>query len=142
MRSAVLILCLLTSPLLWAADAETPQGRLQVTVNGLKSSQGSVRLALFKGKENFLKNVVDAAIVEIDDETCVWEVPALAYGEYAVAVYHDENGNGKMDRYFYGKPKEPNGFSNDAPARFGPPKWKHARFVLDQAKKQIVVNLK
>lgn len=34
-------------------------------------------------------------------------------GRYAIAVFHDTNGNGKLDRSFIGLPQEPYGFSND-----------------------------
>jgi uncharacterized protein (DUF2141 family) len=34
-------------------------------------------------------------------------------GRYAIAVFHDTNGNGKIDRSFIGLPQEPYGFSND-----------------------------
>jgi uncharacterized protein (DUF2141 family) len=59
------------------------------------------------------------------------EFPGLAPGAYAVAVYHDENGNGKMDANFLGIPKEPTGASNDAKGKMGPPKFEDARFALD-----------
>ena len=32
------------------------------------------------------------------------------YGDYGVAVFHDENSNGKMDKYVLGIPLEPYGF--------------------------------
>jgi uncharacterized protein (DUF2141 family) len=34
-------------------------------------------------------------------------------GRYAIAVYHDRNGNGRLDRSVIGFPQEPYGFSND-----------------------------
>lgn len=46
----------------------------------------------------------------------------LNVGEkYIVAVFQDLNGNEKMDHHFYGPPKEPYGFSNDARGTMGPP---------------------
>jgi uncharacterized protein (DUF2141 family) len=38
-------------------------------------------------------------------------------GRYAIAVFHDLNGNGKLDRNFIGLPQEPYGFSNDTDRR-------------------------
>jgi uncharacterized protein (DUF2141 family) len=38
-------------------------------------------------------------------------------GRYAIAVFHDTNGNGKLDRSFIGLPQEPYGFSNDVGRR-------------------------
>jgi uncharacterized protein (DUF2141 family) len=50
------------------------------------------------------------------------EFAGLAPGGYGVYVYHDENGNGKLDTGgLLRLPVEGYGFSNDAPVRFGPP---------------------
>lgn len=56
----------------------------------------------------------------------------LQPGVYAVAVIHDENGNGKLDTNWLGIPKEPVGASNDAKGHFGPPKFEDAKFSLDK----------
>lgn len=55
----------------------------------------------------------------------------LPGGEYALVVYHDENGNGQLDRNFIGIPREPLGFSN----RYwpeGPPSFSRAAFRLSE----------
>jgi uncharacterized protein (DUF2141 family) len=56
-------------------------------------------------------------------------------GTYAVAVVHDEDGDGRLDARFLGIPKEGIGASNDAQGRFGPARFDAARFALarDQA---------
>ena len=58
-----------------------------------------------------------------------WHV-GVASGVYAVSVFHDENGNGKLDTGFMGIPSEGFGASNDAPEKFGPPKYADARFAV------------
>lgn len=50
---------------------------------------------------------------EIHDGKATINFPDLAYGKYAVSVYHDENGNGKLDHNFFRIPAEPLGFSNN-----------------------------
>jgi len=135
---------LLLDPLAWAttegseitdgetqADADSNAGTLIVRVQGLMSSDGNLRFVLFDSKENFLSNPIRAEIVEIEDGQGTWTVRELAYGTYAVLVHHDTNASGTMERHWYGKPKEPTGASNDAPARFGPPKFKDAKFQLE-----------
>lgn len=54
----------------------------------------------------------------------------LPRGGYAIAVIHDENGNGKLDT-FAGIPREGFGFSRNPPVRFGPPRFAAARFTID-----------
>lgn len=62
-------------------------------------------------------------------ELLIRDIPA---GEYAVAVFADMNGNGKLDRNFIGIPGEPTGASRDAQGRFGPPKFKDASFEVGE----------
>jgi len=144
MGRLLLVAALVLLPLSLSADETTPtsEGTLVVTVLGLKSSAGNVRFVLFNSKESYLKESFKSAIVEIENETCVWVAADLPHGEYALAVHHDVNGNGEMERHWYGKPKEPGGFSNDAPARFGPAKYDEARLVLDTPEKRIQVTVK
>lgn len=56
----------------------------------------------------------------------------LAPGSYAVAVYHDENSNQKLDRAFTGIPTEEYGFSNDARALMSAPDLQDQIFKHEQ----------
>jgi uncharacterized protein (DUF2141 family) len=69
-------------------------------------------------------------------------VGALPPGQYAVQAFYDENGNGRVDRALLGIPKEGVGFSNDAPIRFGPPKFDAAAFDHGPAPQQIRLKLR
>ena len=55
---------------------------------------------------------------------------AAPAGEYAVAIVHDENGNGRLDTSWLGIPKEGLGTSNNARGRLGPPKYRDAKFSV------------
>jgi uncharacterized protein (DUF2141 family) len=123
-------------------DAETRTGALIVQVRGLTSSDGILRFVLFDSKQDFLQRPVRAEIVEIGDMQATWTIDELAYGTYAVLVHHDVDESGKMERHWYGKPKEPTGASNDAPARFGPPKFKDAKFELESPRLTLVVTVR
>jgi uncharacterized protein (DUF2141 family) len=50
--------------------------------------------------------------------------------------------SGTMERHWYGKPKEPSGTSNDAPAKFGPPKFKNAKFRFESPTLTLTVTVK
>jgi uncharacterized protein (DUF2141 family) len=65
----------------------------------------------------------------------------LEEGRYGVMAYQDVDGNGKLDRGFFGIPKEPLGFSNDAPIVFGPPKFKDAKLKLQKGERETTINL-
>lgn len=64
------------------------------------------------------------------------------YGEYAIALFHDEDNDGKLAYGALGIPKEGYGFSNDARGRFGPPSFDKARFKLDSAEKAVSIKVK
>ncbi|MEZ0169175.1 DUF2141 domain-containing protein [Microvirga sp. TS319] len=59
-------------------------------------------------------------------------------GSYSIAVFHDTNGNGKLDRNILGLPSEPYGFSNDV-GRRGPPNFDAARIVVREPSTTIVI---
>jgi uncharacterized protein (DUF2141 family) len=69
-------------------------------------------------------------MVKIVQGVAVFTFKGVAPGTYAVAVYHDENGNGKIDSNFMGIPKEKTGASNNAKGKMGPPKFQEAKFVV------------
>jgi uncharacterized protein (DUF2141 family) len=69
----------------------------------------------------------------------IQDVPA---GDYGIALYHDANGNGKMDRNAMGLPAEDYAFSNNALGNMGPPSFEQARFPVPQAGTTVTVSLR
>ncbi len=59
-------------------------------------------------------------------------------GAYAIAVFHDRNGNGKLDRSLIGLPSEPYGFSNNV-GRVGLPDFQAALITVGAATSAITV---
>ena len=50
-----------------------------------------------------------------------------------------KNDNGKMDTNFLGIPKEPVAISNNAKGKFGPPKYKDAKFMISTSPTNIKI---
>ncbi|WP_295988670.1 DUF2141 domain-containing protein [uncultured Variovorax sp.] len=65
----------------------------------------------------------------------------LAPGRYALRVFADENGNGKLDTNLMGMPTERYGFSNDAKGNRAAPDFEAAAISLD-ADMQTVIHLR
>ncbi len=140
----------------WIAGSATPpeameglpatMSSLEVTivVDNLRSARGRVRIALWSRPDGF--SDVDAAIVEAGQPARPGEVrftiPGLAPGSYAVASYHDENGNGEFDQTWIGLPDEGLGFSNGAWIGFGPPAFDEAAVEISADARVIVVTLR
>ena len=110
--------------------------RLDVTLDRLRSVKGLVRICLTAAPANFPACIDDrdAVTMTIPAAAGHFALPALPYGDYALAVIHDENGNGRLDT-FAGIPREGYGFSRNPAVRFGPPRFAAARFTLDGREK-------
>lgn len=106
------------------------EGELTVSIVGLKSAEGQVQVALFDSEKAFLQIPFKAGVAAIEQSEGHWQVKGLQCGSYAVAIYHDRNNNGKLDRNILGIPVEPYGFSNNARGVLGPPSFSDARFDI------------
>ena len=54
----------------------------------------------------------------------------LPFGEYAITLFVDFNGNKKIDKNFLGIPKEPYGFSNNVIGNMSAPTFDQAKFLI------------
>jgi uncharacterized protein (DUF2141 family) len=62
----------------------------------------------------------------------------LLQGDYAFAIYHDENKNSKLDKNMLGVPTEYYGFSNNARRTFSAPSFQESSFDLNKDVKQTI----
>ena len=125
----------------FAGSTATPNtGELIVALAGMRSDEGSVVYAIWSGQEGWLDaNPLYEGSAPIVNGLATIRIAQAPYGEYAVSVYHDRNGNKKLDTGLFGIPKEAIGTSNDAKVRFGPPKYEDARFVLSEPEMIIAI---
>jgi len=116
-------------------------GRLEVTVEGLKSSRGRVALALFDSAESYAERdePYRREFVPVDEKACRWVVEGLPPGDYALIFYHDRNDNRVLDKNKLGIPKEPYGFSGGAGALFGAPSFDAVRFSVGEGTRALVL---
>ncbi len=114
---------------------------LEISLKGLRSSQGTVRLALYREKDAFpsVESVYRSQVIPASRKTVSFQ--GLAAGTYAIAVFHDMNQNGLLDKNFWGVPVEVYGFSNNARGVFSPPAFKEAAIELKTARR-ISITLK
>jgi uncharacterized protein (DUF2141 family) len=99
---------------------------------GLESSKGFLMVAIFDKESNFLgKEMFLAEKIPVSAKGEITLSIQLPKGTYAAAVYHDENGNGKLDRNMFYYPTEVYGFSNNARGVAGPPSWSDSKFTVE-----------
>ena len=105
---------------------------LRVTVNGVRSDAGEVRVALYRSAEGFA--TPEGIFLEVIHPARTGSVEAVFVnvppGTYGLASFHDENGNGAFDTSFLGIPEEGFGFGNDAPVTLGPPDFEDATVTV------------
>ncbi len=115
--------------------AEELTGILTVEISGLKEATGNVYIAVYDSDSTWLsdKTVLSkkVAIVDALDGDLVRTELQLPLGKYALSVFYDKDNDGALNTNFIGMPKEPIALSNNAVAKFGPPKFADAVFTLD-----------
>ena len=119
---------------------------LTVSVTGARNDKGKIGVTLFKSEDGFPSDISKAMFrqsVDIDPHSLGAKVVLkdVPIGTYAVAVLHDENGNGKMDKNLLGIPKEGYGASNNPPKKMRPPTFDEAKFSLVPGEKTVEIRL-
>ena len=128
-----------------AASAPAAAETVTITVTDLRNTKGVV-MACMTTKEsvfpkcrrdpNSHRTVVKAA------NTITIRFDNVKPGDYAIALLHDENEDGKANRVLGMAPKEGYGFSRDAPVRMAPPEWDDAVFTMGDAPKTLTIKMR
>lgn len=139
----LILLCLLTIANLPGINqsTENSKGRLIINFDGLRSNEGTVKVALTNSKENYKdhKNPFIGLTIPISNRKAVAIIEDIPFGEYAVKAFHDEDANDMLNTNFLGIPNEDYGFSNNARGMFGPPSWNAAKFKFN--KEELAINI-
>ena len=106
---------------------------LNVVLEGMRSGRGQAAVTLYA--DNSRKFLVKHGSLYVGrspatagtTRTCIF-LPGP--GVYALAIYHDENGNQSFDRTTLGLPAEGYGFSNNPPTLVGLPTFRSVRLAV------------
>lgn len=131
MKAAAAIVWVLATSALFGRVGDTYT--LTIVVDGARNSRGVIGVLVFNSERGWPENVSAAfrrfaVPAQMGSNTLV--ISGLPPGEYGVVVLHDENKNMKLDRTWYGRPKEQWGMSNNPPAHMSAPSFNAARFSL------------
>ncbi|MCJ2183641.1 DUF2141 domain-containing protein [Novosphingobium sp. 1949] len=152
-RLACAVLALVPAPVLGAVPGTAPlavpgRSHVLVTLTDLRSAKGQVLACLTRSPAHFPDCDKDPAarrlIVPVAPDSrgsLTLDFGAVPYGRYALAVIHDENANGKLDKALM-IPREGFGFSRDAPVRMGPPSFAKAAFEAQGAQIALTVRMR
>lgn len=109
-----------------------PPASLEIDVLGLRGTRGTLHTCLTRAAAHFpdcrndpaaLTQTVTAGARKI----IFRDIPP---GQYALAIFHDANANGKLDT-FMGIPREGFGFSRNPTIRFGAPQFDKVSIGLE-----------
>ncbi len=143
--NALLAMVLLSSWFSPAPYVQTQTGTLRVKVVKISSDNGQCRFCLFQAPAGFPDDeskAVACANEPIRGGASEHVFRNLPFGRYAVATFHDDNGNGKLDLNFMKIPKEKTGFTNGARIGMtGPPSFEKAAFQVNMAESAQFITL-
>jgi uncharacterized protein (DUF2141 family) len=147
---ALLLAGLLASVPIMAAAAEPPEcvgegpSRLLVDVTGVRSASGEVAVTLYPDDPSrFLAPGGKQARVRLPARAQVTQACfRLDRGAYAIAVYHDADGDRDFDRTIVGMPLEGFGFSNNPANLTALPDYDSVRTVVRGADQKLTIRLR
>jgi uncharacterized protein (DUF2141 family) len=128
-----------------ACTGKPSDTKLYVRVENVRSSAGLMAVTLYANNpKKFLARrgslyVGRSPAHQGVTETCIF-VPQP--GIYGIAVYHDADGNRKLNRNLIGFPTEAVGFSNNPNTFLGIPSFNAVRFAVRQSGQKISVRLR
>lgn len=128
-----------------ACARETGPVRLVVEVGGLRDARGQVAVTVYPDNpRRFLapkgKLARKRVAARLPVSAVCFGLPQA--GHYAVAVYHDSDGDRDFDRNAVGMPREGFGFSNDAPTRMSLPSFESVRFRTRPGENTIRIRMR
>lgn len=132
--SCLLLLAMLQYGVLFAQKTTD----LKVEINPVTQLKGEVYVGIFE-KANFLIKPTYGKMVKADYKKLTVVFENIPYGEYAIAIYQDLNGNQDMDFDESGMPLEPWAISGIDMQ--GMPQWEKAKISLNKKKLKTAFNL-
>jgi len=113
---------------------------LSIHISGISKIKGSLFIAIFRATDDFpvFGKQYKGIVKEVEGKSQNYTFDNLPEGEYALAIYQDENRNKILDKNLLGIPTEIYGFSNNARRNFSAPSFQEAKFKLNKDLQQTV----
>ncbi len=97
---------------------------LEVRIDGIAQATGDIYLVMYPDESSFDRQAdwcYETKLTVSSSNSISWEIPSHPPGRYSIAIYHDVNGNGKMDKNMWGIPREPYAFSRPPQSKWRAP---------------------
>lgn len=109
-------------------------GSITINVTDIANQNGKLFIGLYnKDDDTFASTSKCYKVVNLfmESNETRYTFKNISNGIYAIAIFHDENGNKELDTNIFGIPSEGYGFSNNIRPKFRPASFEEAKFVLD-----------
>ncbi|MBF7073488.1 DUF2141 domain-containing protein [Glaciecola sp. MH2013] len=113
------------SATLTASNSKDKKPSLSVVVDGIRNNAGDVAVTLCLADQAFPSGCTISEKSSAQKGKTTISFAGLEDGEYAAALFHDENADGKLTFI-----QEGIAFSNNSNLEFGPPKFEPAKFTV------------
>lgn len=109
---------------------------LTIRVTNIQSTKGKISIGIYRKVDVFpiQGKQFKGVFITTKQPLTKYTFENLSKGQYAVAVFHDENENGKLDKNLFGAPTEAYGFSRNARETFSAPSFQSAKIDLSENK--------
>lgn len=110
-----------------------------IQVTGFQQNSGQIRIAVYNKENGFLtpERVYKKIVLDVN-QSILRHTVRLPQGDYAIALYHDNNSNGICDKNFLGIPTERYGFSNNIRPILSAPSFKS---TMVEVKKDLEIKI-
>ena len=119
----------------FTSKSYSEEANLKINILNL-DKPGVLYLSVCQDKEKF-----ERTVKESEEKNCITASEEISlnnaqtnmklpFGEYAMTLFIDFNGNKKIDKNFLGIPKEPYGFSNNVIGNMSAPTFDQAKFLI------------
>lgn len=140
--SILLYLLLIT---FFTAPTERAEGSIKVIVTQVNNKDGEVMVALFATEKGFPYET-GYAVQKLKGKAANGSVgvtfTSIPPGVYAIALFHDTSGDGKLNTNFMGIPKEGYGVSNNSYNTFSAPDYKTSSFNHTHELTELTIRVK
>lgn len=144
-KAAIRKTTLAAGVLIGVAASPAAAGTVTITITDLRNTDGVV-MACMTTKENIFpkcrRDPNSYRTTVRANGTVTIRFNDVKPGEYAIAVLHDENEDGKANRVLGMAPREGYGFSRDAPVRMAPPDWDDAVFTVGTTSQNVTIKMR
>lgn len=118
---------------------------LELVIQNPKSNKGSIQVLIFNSEQGFPsdpKKAFMALTLPITNFSAQKILDNLPPGKYAISVFHDEDGDGQMQKNNLGIPLDRYGFSNNPTLYFGPPSFIKCAVPTKNIRQKIEIKLR